>query len=196
MNPRCALSLCMLFAVSAAISGALGIDGRISFPSTSENQAFRVYTLSSSSTSAAASTRGWSAGTASAQAKPAYAGSVAKLAISPSALPAGYPKPASLARRALRFEIIAVGAFPIMLFYTDIGFGIGRYIGSGFDSRYAPWPFIDSSSILPDDSERLLRIGVAVGISCAIAVFDLVASLRAEAAARASAELDSVSIPK
>ncbi len=83
-----------------------------------------------------------------------------------------------------------------MLLYTDIGFGLGRYIGSGLDSRYAPWPFQNSSSILPDAQERILRIAVAAGVSCAIALFDLISSLGAEAAARSRSELDSNPQPK
>lgn len=113
------------------------------------------------------------------------------LAAASGALPSGYVQGSSLARKALRFEILGVGAFPLMLFYTDIGFGIGRYAVNGFDPRYAPWPFRNSSSILPDDGERLLRIGVAAGISCAIALYDLISSLIAEASARSAAELDS-----
>ncbi|MDP2816325.1 MAG: hypothetical protein Q8O19_06575 [Rectinemataceae bacterium] len=113
------------------------------------------------------------------------------LAFSPEALPHDVRKSGSFGKHALRFEIISVGAFPIMLFYTDLGFGIGRYLSSGFDSRYAPWPFRDSSSILPDDSERLVRIGVAAGISFAIAIFDLVTSLNNEAKAYRQSELDS-----
>ena len=115
---------------------------------------------------------------------------------SPGALPPGHAKSPSLGQRALRFEIIAVGAFPIMLLYTDLGFGIGRYAASGFDSRYAPWPFQNSSSLLPDDAERLLRIGVAAGISCAIAAFDLISRLREEAKSREIAELDSTAQAK
>lgn len=95
----------------------------------------------------------------------------------------------SFGQRALRFEIIAVGTFPIMFFYTNLGFGIGGYIASGFNAQYAPWPFSSSSSTI-DDSERLIRIAVGAGLSCAVAIFDLFSTLAKEKARR-SVELDS-----
>ncbi len=95
-----------------------------------------------------------------------------------------------------RFEIVSIGAFPIALFYTGFGYDLGGYIGSGFDSRYAPWPFQNSASILPTDSQRLTRIASAVGLSLFIGGIDAIihaAKIRAEARQEAAkrVELDS-----
>ena len=60
-----------------------------------------------------------------------------------------------------RFEIIAFGAFPIILFYVGVGFDTAKYLSNGFDSRYLPWPFKGANSILPEEGEYLARIGVA-----------------------------------
>jgi hypothetical protein len=95
-----------------------------------------------------------------------------------------------------RFEIVSVGAFPISLFYMGFGFDLGGYIGSGFDSRYAPWPFQSSASVLPTDSQRVVRIASAVGLSLVIGGIDAIihaAKIKAEARREAakSVELDS-----
>ncbi|MDA8424738.1 MAG: hypothetical protein M0Z80_01255 [Treponema sp.] len=146
-------------------------------------------------------------GSSAASSAPAGAGSSGNAAASggassatgasPSALPPGFgptdTKPEDPWRR---FEIISIGAFPISLFYMGFGFDLGGYIGSGFDSRYAPWPFQNSSSILPTDSQRLGRIGAAIGLSLVIGGIDAIihqAKIKAEARREAakSVELDS-----
>lgn len=60
-----------------------------------------------------------------------------------------------------RFEIIAVGVFPIMLFYTRFSFDMYRYISNGFDSVYAPWPFKNEFSYKPTDSEQYQSVMIA-----------------------------------
>ena len=40
-----------------------------------------------------------------------------------------------------RFEIISLGAFPILLFYTRLAYDTSLFVKSGFDSSFAPWPF-------------------------------------------------------
>lgn len=94
-------------------------------------------------------------------------------AVAPDALPSGFDKtPRENPFR--RFEIIAFGAFPIMLFYTDIGFDLRNYIAHDFDYQYAPWPFKSSSySIEPDQDELFLRLAVAAGASLAFAGLDV-----------------------
>ncbi|HUW42536.1 MAG TPA: hypothetical protein VMV90_16140 [Rectinemataceae bacterium] len=130
-------------------------------------------------------------------AAPTGTGASSAVGASPSALPPGFgqteAKPENPWRR---FEIVSIGAFPISLFYMSFGFDLGGYVGSGFDSRYAPWPFQNSSSVLPTDSQRLGRIGAAVGLSLVIGGIDAIihqAKLKAEARREAakSVELDS-----
>lgn len=110
---------------------------------------------------------------ASAAASPGTSPS-SSLQAAPGALPSGLGA-SSRENPVRRFEIIALGAFPIMLFYTDIGFDLHAYVAQGFDYRYAPWPFKNSSySIEPNQDELLLRVGVAAGISIAFAGVDAI----------------------
>jgi hypothetical protein len=90
-----------------------------------------------------------------------------------------------------RFEIISLGAFPIMLFYSDFSFDLVRFLASGFNGQYAPWPFKSSSSFSPEEGERLARIGVALGASIGVGIADALIrarSLAKEAAAVRAAE--------
>lgn len=60
-----------------------------------------------------------------------------------------------------RFEIIAVGVFPFMLFYTRFTFDMYRYVSNGFDSMYAPWPFKNEFSYKPTDNEQYQAVLIA-----------------------------------
>jgi hypothetical protein len=88
------------------------------------------------------------------------------------ALPSGYGKAKENGLR--RFEILAFGSFPILLFYTNLGFEIGTYAQSGFDPLYAPWPFSGELTANISDSERFGRMGVAAGLSLLVAGIDAV----------------------
>jgi len=112
--------------------------------------------------------------------------------IVPGIIPEAYrpPPPESFFGR---FEIIAVGSFPLMLLYSNFGFDLVTFVGSGFDARYAPWPFRDEYSMEPAESERILRLGIATGASVLVAALDVVFRLirdarRAEAAKPAAAK--------
>ncbi|MGA2547698.1 MAG: hypothetical protein ABSF43_14190 [Rectinemataceae bacterium] len=71
-----------------------------------------------------------------------------------------------------RFEIVSLGSFPIMLFYTGFVFDLGRYAANNFDSSYAPWPFQSAYSVALSDSDRLTRIGAALGASMVVGAID------------------------
>lgn len=71
-----------------------------------------------------------------------------------------------------RFEIVALGSYPIMLFYTGLGFDLSAYIGSGYDPSRAPWPFKNEYSAELSDSERLVRLGTAALASVVVAGVD------------------------
>jgi len=71
-----------------------------------------------------------------------------------------------------RFEIVSLGAFPVLLFYSRIALDTGRYMGNGFDSSYAPWPFRNEFSYNPDSDEQWLAVKVAVGLSLGVGVLD------------------------
>jgi hypothetical protein len=71
-----------------------------------------------------------------------------------------------------RFEIVSLGAFPVLLFYSRIALDTGRYVGNGFDSSYAPWPFRNEFSYNPDSNEQWLAVKVAAGLSLGVGVLD------------------------
>ncbi|MDX9959743.1 MAG: hypothetical protein RBT68_14990, partial [Spirochaetia bacterium] len=71
-----------------------------------------------------------------------------------------------------RFEIISLGAFPVLLFYSRIALDTGRYVGNGFDASYAPWPFRNEFSYSPDSNEQWLAVKVAVGLSLGVGLLD------------------------
>ncbi|MDP3178489.1 MAG: hypothetical protein Q8M76_11345 [Spirochaetaceae bacterium] len=105
--------------------------------------------------------------------------------------PAGFSLPSFGSRDGenslRRLEIISLGAFPIMLFYADFTFDMVRFLASGFDGGYAPWPFKSSSSFSPGDAERLARIGVALGASIGVGIADALIRERAQAKEEAEA---------
>lgn len=84
-----------------------------------------------------------------------------------------------------RFEAIAVGSFPIALFYVGFGFDAVAYVKSGFDSTYAPWPFKDSRAPAPSQAELGSRLLGAALFSLGVAGLDLALRPLAEARKRA-----------
>ena len=102
-------------------------------------------------------------------AAPAARGSV----LAAGVLPAAYGQEGKGRENALRrFEIVALGSYPIMLFYTGLGFDLSAYIGSGYDPSRAPWPFKNEYSAELSDSERLQRLGTAALASLFVAGLD------------------------
>jgi len=73
-----------------------------------------------------------------------------------------------------RFEIISLGAFPILLFYTRFGFDLKRYVENGFSAEYAPWPLKTETSYAMTDEEQILSVATAAGLSLAFAALDAI----------------------
>lgn len=97
----------------------------------------------------------------------------------PSGLKAAIENPIS------RFEIVTLGSYPIMLFYTDFIFDLTRYFQNGFNSNYAPWPFKSEYSATLTDTDRLVRLGVTLGASAVVGGIDaLIHQLKLRAAER------------
>jgi len=71
-----------------------------------------------------------------------------------------------------RLEIVSLGSFPIMLFYTGFVFDLGRFFANNFDTAYAPWPIQSSYSAPLSESDRVVRLGVALGASFAVGGID------------------------
>lgn len=91
-----------------------------------------------------------------------------------------------------RFEIITFGAFPIMLFYTNIGYDLSRYIRSGYDSYYAPWPMKSEYSYEASTSEILVSIGTAALLSVGVGAIDaIIRAIRSRDGRRGPGRVDS-----
>lgn len=76
------------------------------------------------------------------------------------------------ARGLRRFEIVSLGAFPIILFYTRFAFDLKRYADNGFDGTFVPWPFKNESSYEPSDAEQWRSVLTAAGLSVAFGAID------------------------
>jgi hypothetical protein len=87
-----------------------------------------------------------------------------------------------------RFEIVSLGAFPIMLFYVGFAFDLERYVENGFDTSYAPWPFKGATSATLSDKERITRLSVALGSSLIIGGVDAYLHAKKVKAARLARE--------
>jgi hypothetical protein len=73
-----------------------------------------------------------------------------------------------------RFEIVSLGSYPITLFYVGFAFDLQRWFANGRDANYAPWPFNGGSSVALTDSQRLTRLGAALGVSFAVGAVDAI----------------------
>ncbi len=91
-----------------------------------------------------------------------------------SALPEPYTEDEfpSWARGLRRFEIVSLGAFPIILFYTRFAFDLKRYADNGFDGTFVPWPFKNENSYEPSDAEQWRSVLTAAGLSVAFGALD------------------------
>jgi hypothetical protein len=94
-------------------------------------------------------------------------------AAAPAAAAAALPVvPAGPENPFRRFEIVSLGAFPIMLFYSGFCFDLERYIANGYNSQYAPWPFQNQYSAPLTDADRYTRIGAALGACVVVGAID------------------------
>jgi hypothetical protein len=106
---------------------------------------------------------------AAAPAASAPASSQAAAAPAAAALPV---LPAGPENPYRRFEIVSLGSFPIMLFYSGFSFDLGRYFANDFNPLYAPWPFQNQYSAPLTDADRYARIGAALGACVVVGAID------------------------
>ena len=101
---------------------------------------------------------------------PAQAGSTAN----PSSLPEPYGKDEfpRWAQALRRFEIVSLGAFPLLLSYTRLAVDIARFIGNDFAPEYTPWPFKPTNAIPFTTGEQWSCVYVAAGLSLAFGLAD------------------------
>ena len=90
------------------------------------------------------------------------------------------------ARDLRRGEIIAIGAFPIAMIITSIGYELGRFgyqsIRNGEpDVRYAPWFFSTNPEGAFNNGERIGLVLSSALLSTGVALIDLFLGKRASA---------------
>ncbi len=78
-----------------------------------------------------------------------------------------------------RFEAIAVGSFPIALFYVGFGFDLATFVRvsvaeNQIDLSYAPWPFKSANAPTLSQAELGQRLGATVALSLGVAVLDAI----------------------
>jgi hypothetical protein len=79
-----------------------------------------------------------------------------------------------------RWEIIAFGSFPFTMFAATFAIDTRRWIdANGMDwsdsgRRYAPWPLKSAGAVGMENGEQELTIGIAVGMSLAVAMADMI----------------------
>lgn len=78
-----------------------------------------------------------------------------------------------------RFEIVSLGAFPILLFYTRFTADMQRYINNHLDGAFVPWPFKNENSYTPTDSEQITYVLTAAGLSLVFGAIDAILVFRA-----------------
>jgi hypothetical protein len=69
--------------------------------------------------------------------------------------------------------IVAAGALPFAIFYTDFAFDVYRFINKGFDVQYAPWPLKNQYSASLSTGEKFIRVGVAIGVAATIGLLSI-----------------------
>lgn len=72
-----------------------------------------------------------------------------------------------------RIAITGLGSLPFTLFYANFVFDAARFVGNGFDTQYAPWPFKTQYSAAVTSEETFLRLGVSLGVSAVIGILDV-----------------------
>jgi hypothetical protein len=81
----------------------------------------------------------------------------------------GFPLWAKDLRRA---EIIAFGSFPFAYFFANFIHNSFRFAKSGWDTRYAPFPFNSAGTIEQTQSQKFLTLGFAAGGAIIFAAVD------------------------
>lgn len=82
------------------------------------------------------------------------------------------------ARDIRRFEIVTFGSFPFTMFTATFAMDTYRWSqANGMDwsdagRRYAPWPLKSAGAVSMESREYEMTIGIAAGLSLAIAVAD------------------------
>ncbi|MFP4365390.1 MAG: hypothetical protein ACLFR1_16120 [Spirochaetia bacterium] len=80
-----------------------------------------------------------------------------------------------------RAEIIAIGAFPMAMIYSGLGFGLYWYFTEDLNSVFLPWTDEPTEETVQDWEDRQITIILtSIGISVSVAVFDYILGIITE----------------
>jgi len=103
----------------------------------------------------------------------------------PTALPYKDEEFPAWALKLRRFEIIAVGAFPIVFMFTGVGYDYAYYASTGFSQTYIPWPAGQGTSQWTTtnnptllQNKNITIVAVSIGLSLAVAGVDWLLGLK------------------
>lgn len=71
-----------------------------------------------------------------------------------------------------RAEVILIGSIPFTMFFTFETYDTYRYVSSGLDPYYAPWPFRPGSAQVYTTQEKVGIVVSALSLSLLIAAAD------------------------
>ncbi len=93
-----------------------------------------------------------------------------------NSLPAPYEKGefSPWAHGLRRFEIMALGSFPLLFMYVKEAHEIFRYANKGFSPEYSPWPFRPPNAIPFTKEEQWANFLAAGALSLFVASLDAI----------------------
>jgi len=86
-----------------------------------------------------------------------------------------------------RAEIVAFGALPFTVFFTQIGIDTQRFASNGWDQRYAPWPLKPAGAFPLPENERIAVFATGIGLAVGVALVDfIILTIRRQSDTRSS----------
>ncbi len=128
-------------------------------------------------------------GSSAAGTKPA--GTASNVAGASAKSPVAYSKDEfpSWALDLRRAEIVAFGALPFTVFFTQIGIDTQRFASNGWDQRYAPWPLKPAGAYPLPEEDRLAVFATGIGLAIGVALADfIILTIRRQSARRGTRE--------
>jgi len=136
-------------------------------------------------------------GSSPAGTKPTGSASNAKASTSSANSPIAYTKDEfpSWSLDLRRAEIVAFGALPFTVFFTQIGIDTQRFASKDWDQRYAPWPLKPAGAFPLPEEDRIAVFATGIGLAITVALVDfIIVTIRRQSDRRSSRERSSPGI--
>ncbi len=73
-----------------------------------------------------------------------------------------------------RAEIVAFGALPFTVFFSQIGIDTQRFASNDWDQRYAPWPLKPAGAFPLPENDRIAVFATGIGLAIGVALVDFI----------------------